>query len=140
MPPMSGKIFLDTNILVYLYSVDEPEKKNTSLSLIELNNPVISTQVLSELANTLSRKFALPYDVVAQAVAEVRDACIVDPVMPDTIAQALALAQKYKYSYYDSLILAAALSAGCETLATEDMQSGQLIEGVLTIRNPFVKQ
>jgi predicted nucleic acid-binding protein len=59
--------------------------------------------------------------------------------LPDTITQALALAQKYKYSYYDSLILAAALSAGCETLATEDMQHGQVVEGLLTIRNPFVK-
>lgn len=137
---MSGKIFLDTNIVVYLYSGDEPEKQAAALSLIEQNNPVISTQVLSELANTLSRKFGLSYDVVAKAVAEVRDACIVVPVMPDTIAQALGLAQVYKYSYYDSLILAAALSAGCETLATEDMQHGQLIEGVLTIRNPFGKQ
>lgn len=53
--------------------------------------------------------------------------------------ESLVLAKKYKYSYYDSLILAAALSTGCETLATEDMQYGQVIEGVLTIRNPFGK-
>ena len=137
---MSGKVFLDTNIVVYLYSGDEPEKRAVALALIERNNPVVSTQVLSELANTLSRKFGLSYDVVAQAVAEVRDACTVSPVMPDTIAQALALAQKYQYSYYDSLILAAALSAGCDTLATEDMQHGQVIEDALTIRNPFVQQ
>jgi predicted nucleic acid-binding protein len=136
---MSGKTFLDTNIVVYLYSGDEPEKRTVALALIEQNNSVVSTQVLSELANTLSRKFNLSFDVVAQAVAEVRDACTVVPVLPDTIFQALALAQKYKYSYYDSLILAAALSAGCETLVTEDMQHGQLIEDVLTIRNPFGK-
>ncbi len=136
---MSGKTFLDTNIVVYLYSGDEPEKRASALALLELSNPVVSTQVLSELANTLSRKFSLSFDVVAQAVAEVSDACNVVPVMPDTIAQALALAQKYRYSYYDSLILAAAMSAGCETLATEDMQQGQTIEGSLTIRNPFEK-
>lgn len=136
---MSGKTFLDTNIVVYLYSSDEPEKRSVALALIEQNNIVVSTQVLSELANTLSRKFGLSFDVAAQAVAEVRDACTVVPVMPDTIVQALALAQKYRYSYYDSLILAAALSAGCETLATEDMQHAQLIEDVLTIRNPFGK-
>ena len=59
--------------------------------------------MLSELANTLSRKFALPFDVVAQAVAEVQEACAVLPVMPETISQALALAKKYQYSYYDSL-------------------------------------
>ena len=137
---MSGKTFLDTNIVVYLYSGDEPEKRAIALALIEQNNSVVSTQVLSELANTLSRKFSLPYDVVAQAVAEVRDACTIVPVMPDTIAQALALAQKYRYSYYDSLILAAALSADCKTLATEDMQHGQIIEGLLTIRNPFIQK
>ena len=124
---------------MYLYSGDEPEKRAAALALIEQNNIVVSTQVLSELANTLSRKFGLSFDVVAQAVAEVRDACTVVPVMPDTITQALTLAQKYKYSYYDSLILAAALSAGCETLVTEDMQHAQLIEDVLTIRNPFGK-
>ena len=135
---MSGKTFLDTNIVVYLYSGDEPEKQSAALALIE-ENPVVSTQVLSELANTLSRKFDLSFDVVAQSVAEVRDACTVIPVMPDTILQALALAQKYRYAYYDSLILAAALLAGCETLATEDMQHGQVIEGTLKIHCPFVK-
>ena len=135
---MSGKTFLDTNIVVYLYSGDEPEKQAAALALIE-ENPVVSTQVLSELANTLSRKFDLSFDVVAQSVAEVRDACTVIPVMPDTILQALALAQKYRYAYYDSLILAAALLAGCETLATEDMQHGQVIEGTLKIHCPFVK-
>ena len=137
---MSGKIFLDTNIVVYLYSGDEPEKQAAAFALIEQNTPVVSTQVLSELANTLSRKFGLHHDVVAQAVAEVRDACTIVPVMPDTIMQALALAKKYQYAYYDSLILAAALSAGCETLATEDMQHGQIIEDVLKIHCPFVKQ
>lgn len=91
---MSGKTFLDTNIVVYLYSGDEPEKRAAALALIEQNNSVVSTQVLSELANILSRKFLLSFDVVAQAVAEVRDACTVIPVMPDTIAQALAMAQK----------------------------------------------
>ena len=135
---MSGKTFLDTNIVVYLYSGDEPEKQAAAFALIE-ENPVVSTQVLSELANTLSRKFDLSFDVVAQSVAEVRDACTVIPVMPDTILQALALAQKYRYAYYDSLILAAALLAGCETLATEDMQHGQVIEGTLKIHCPFVK-
>ena len=135
---MSDNIFLDTNIVVYLYSRDEPEKQAIAQALIERNNPVISTQVLSELANTLSRKFGLTYPVTAQAVMEVRDACSVVPVMPDTITQALAFAQKYQYTYYDSLILATALSAGCDTLATEDMQHGQVIENALTIHNPFI--
>ena len=58
---MSAKVFIDTNVVVYLYSSDEPEKQTAALSLIENNEAIVSTQVLSELANTLSRKFALPY-------------------------------------------------------------------------------
>lgn len=137
---MSGKTFLDTNVVVYLYSADEPEKQAAALALIQQSDPVVSTQVLSELANTLRRKFGLSYDEVAQAVTEVREACTVVPVMPDTIVQALALAKKYQYAYYDSLILASALSARCETLATEDLQHGQVIEDVLKIHCPFVKR
>lgn len=137
---MNGKGFIDTNVVVYLYSNDEPDKRAVALELIEQNNPIISTQVLSELANTLSRKFRLPFDVVARAVTEVQDACTVFPVMPETISQALGLANKYQYSYYDSLILAAALSAGCSMLFSEDMQHGQVIENFLTIHNPFQKQ
>lgn len=136
---MSVKVFLDTNVVVYLYSGDEPEKQTAALSLIENNEAIVSTQVLSELANTLSRKFSLPYEVVAQAVAEVQEGSAVSPVMPETIAQALTLAKKYQYSFYDSQILASALSAGCSTLFTEDMQHGQLIENTMTICNPFRK-
>ena len=136
---MSGKHFLDTNIVVYLYSADEPEKRAAALKLIEQNSPIVSTQVLSELANTLSRKFRLSFDVVAQAVTEIQDSCTVLPVMPETISQALSLANKYQYSYYDSLILASALLAGCDMLFTEDMQHGQVIENSLTICNPFRK-
>ena len=139
MPPTSGKTFLDTNVVVYLYSSDEPDKKAAALAVIEKERPVVSTQVLSELANTLSRKFALPLNVVTRAVEEVRDACTVVTIMPDTILRALALAQHYHFAYYDSLILAAALSTNCDMLATEDMQHGQLIERTLTIRNPFGK-
>jgi predicted nucleic acid-binding protein len=57
---MSDKVFLDTNIVVCLYSGDEPDKRTLALALIERNNPVVSTQVLSELANTLNGKFGVP--------------------------------------------------------------------------------
>jgi len=57
---MTGNIFLGTNIVAYLYSGDEPKKRSVALALIEQNNPVVSTQVLSELANTLNSKFGVP--------------------------------------------------------------------------------
>jgi predicted nucleic acid-binding protein len=135
---MPDKPFLDTNMVVYLYSDDEPEKRNMACALFDNFAPVISTQVLNELANTLRKKFGLECETITEVIAEVRVACFVFTVTAETICQALDLAGKYRYSYYDSLILSAALAAGCTTLITEDMQDGQIIDGKLAIRNPFL--
>jgi predicted nucleic acid-binding protein len=135
---MSDKIFLDTNVVVYLYSNDEPEKKATAMALFEQTSPIISTQVLSELANTLRRKFNLSYEVIGETIQEVQNACVVVPVLPETIVQALIFAKKYQYAYYDSLILASALAADCDTLFTEDLHHEQIVEKALIIRNPFL--
>lgn len=97
-----------------------------------------STQVLSEAANVLRRKFKLDYPNIAAAVAEVCAACHVYVVTSETVAHALTLGERYRHSYFDSLILAAALECGCETLASEDMQNGFVVESSLTIWNPFV--
>lgn len=134
---MSDRIFLDTNVVVYLYSQDEPEKKAAAIVLFEKKTPIISTQVLNELANTLRRKFNLSYEAIVEAITEIQSACIIIPVVPETIIQALYLAKKYQYAYYDSLILASALSADCSLLFTEDLQHKQTIETKLTICNPF---
>lgn len=134
---MPDKIFLDTNIVVYLYSSDEPDKRGAALTLIGEANAVVSAQVLSELANTLRRKFSLDYNVIHEAILEVQAACEVVPVLPETIHLALEIAKRYGYSYYDSLIVAAALNSNCKALATEDLQDGQQIEASLIITNPF---
>jgi predicted nucleic acid-binding protein len=98
----------------------------------------VSTQVLSEMANVLHRKFGVAYPDIAVALQEIRAACAVHQVTAETIALALSLAERYRYAYYDSLILAAALECGCNELASEDMQNGFVIDSRLTIRNPFV--
>jgi predicted nucleic acid-binding protein len=85
----------------------------------------------------LRKKFNLEYSAITKVAMEVRTACSLFTVTAETILKALELAEKYRYSYYDSLILAAALSAGCTALASEDMQDGQVIENSLTIFNPF---
>lgn len=135
---MSDNFFLDTNVLVYLYSNDEPDKKAAAMALFESCIPIISTQVLSELANTLKRKFNLSDEDVIRVIEQVQNACVVIPVVTETITQALTLAKKYQYAYYDSLILASALATHCSVLFTEDLQDGQRIETALTIRNPFM--
>jgi predicted nucleic acid-binding protein len=135
---MSVKAFFDTNVLIYLYSVDEPEKQSKALQRIEATeNRWISPQVLSELSNTLNKKFKLEYSAIAKVLNEILTSFQVITVQPDTIKQALNIAQIYRYSYYDSLIIAAALEQSCTILFSEDMQHEQSIEHHTLILNPF---
>ncbi|MDD5296617.1 MAG: PIN domain-containing protein [Rhodocyclaceae bacterium] len=135
---MRGRLFLDTNVVLYLYSEDEPDKKIVAETLVRgAERAWISTQVLSEMANVLRRKYKLEYPDIAGAVTELRAACDIHVVTAETVALALRLGERYRHSYFDSLILAAALECGCDTLVSEDMQHGQVIESRLTIRNPF---
>jgi predicted nucleic acid-binding protein len=135
---MPGKYFIDSNVIVYLYSTDEPEKQASAASLIGATEEAwVSTQVLSEVANVLRKKFQLEYTDIAAVIAEIHQACRVHLVSPETIAYALRLAARHGHSYYDSLILAAALECGADTVASEDMQDGRCIEDRLTIKNPF---
>ncbi len=135
---MSVNVFFDTNVLVYLYSIDEPEKQQAALKQIAVSeNRWISTQVLSELSNTLRKKFNLEYSVIVNVINEIQESFQVVTVLPSTIEHALHLAQTYRYSYYDSLILAASLEKTCRFLYSEDMQHQQIIDQQLTIVNPF---
>lgn len=137
---MPDKVFLDTNILVYLYSSTEVEKQKIAQMCVDQLSELgwISTQVLNELNNVLYRKFSLPYDVILSVMAEMESYFQIAVVSPSTIRQALLLGERYHYSYFDSLMLASALELGCDVLYSEDMQSGQKIEGQLQIINPFV--
>jgi predicted nucleic acid-binding protein len=135
---MSGKAFFDTNILIYLYSGDEPEKRDRSRVLVAETSGVISLQVINELANVLHRKFHIEYIFIAPVVGEMKDSFLIMDVTIETVRSALALGVKYKYSYFDSLIIASAMEAGCSVIYSEDMQHGQVIEGELTIQNPFI--
>lgn len=135
---MLGSSFIDTNVVLYLYSEDEPEKRAAAAAVVRGGERVwISTQVLSEMANVLRRKFKLDYPDIAAAVAEIGAACNVHVVTSNTVMLALSLGERYRHSYFDSLILAAALECGCDTLASEDMQNGLVVESMLTVRNPF---
>ena len=134
---MNDNCFIDTNILVYCYTDDEPDKYQKALKIANGTNIFISTQVLTELSNTLKRKFKLDWQVVENAICEISSDFNVYINKPATIERACRVADKYQYSFYDSLIIGAALSANCKTLYSEDMQDGQVIENCLTIVNPF---
>ena len=126
--------FLDTNILIYAQGSG---RKSEIARQAILAGGVISVQVLNEFAAVLRRKLRFEWDVIAEAVADVRIA--LDPVRPIDVAihtEALTLARSHGFSFYDSLIVASALDAGCDTLLTEDLQTGRRIAG-LTIVDPF---
>ena len=134
---MPDKVFIDTNVLIYGYSEDEPDKRQRVIDCVRSGEAWISTQVLNETINVLKRKFSLSYSQIRDAVQEVSKGFPIILVSVNTIEMALNLAERYQYSYFDSLILASALEAGCQILYSEDLQDGQRIENQLMIVNPF---
>ena len=135
---MNDNVFLDTNIFVYLYSEDEPEKQSIILDILEQANCVTSTQVLNEFCSVCLRKLKTPVNEVLQSIEEIRDNCELCYIDIEIIKKTLKLNSKYGYSYYDCLILASALLNDCAYLYSEDMQHNQLIEEKLKIINPFL--
>ena len=134
---MKDSIFLDTNIVIYTYSSNEPEKKNKAIEIVKQTKPFISTQVIKELANVLFKKFKIPWNDIDATIDELDYYFSIHINDANSIKKACLIADKYKFSFYDSLIIAAALESGCSTLYSEDMQHGQIIEKTLTIKNPF---
>ena len=134
---MSGNTFIDTNVLVYAYSNDDLLKKAQALVSLQAADAWLSTQVLIEFANVYSRKLKVAWPGVEAALVELADEFRVHQTTAATIARATRLAARYRLSWFDALIVAAALECDCETLYSEDMQHGLMLERTLTIVNPF---
>lgn len=133
---MSDNAFFDTNILVYL--VGQKDDRATKAETLVENGGVISVQVLNELASVARRKLGMSWEEVGDALAAIRVLCPSPiPLTTDTHDAGLRIAAQYGFQSYDALIAAAALAAECTTLYSEDFQDGQVIEGRLTVRNPF---
>jgi predicted nucleic acid-binding protein len=137
MKQMKGRAFIDTNILVYIYST-EKEKQNTILTLFEnLDEIVISQQVIMEFCNVLTKKFKYPFKHIESAILDFERNFEIVELNINLIKEALKISEKYKFSYYDSLIIISALKNNCNILYSEDLQHNQLINRVLKIINPF---
>ena len=134
---MKDRVFIDTNILVYLYSKTEPQKKQIVLKLLSSKNVIISTQVISEFVWVMYRKFGVERENLKIIGNRLLEKLEVVSINPKTVKKALNIFEVYKFSYWDSLIVASALEANCSILYTEDMQDGQIIENRLKIVNPF---
>jgi predicted nucleic acid-binding protein len=131
------RVFLDTNLFIYLYSDSDAFKKEKIFQTINQYERFVSTQVINEFCNVCIRKLKLPLTAIQDAVTEIKDSCNLVIVDDTTVMMALGLHEKYGYSFYDSLILASAVESECQYLFTEDMADGQKIRDVLTIKNIF---
>jgi predicted nucleic acid-binding protein len=133
---MSDKAFFDTNVLVYAVG-QQDTRTETAEALLEAGG-VVSVQVLNELAAVMQRKLRMPWDEISEALSAIRVLCPAPVALTlDTHDAAVQLARQHGWHIYDALIVAAALEAGCATLWSEDLQAGRVVEGRLTIRNPF---
>ena len=139
MKHMNDKVFLDTNVVIYSYSEDEPKKQEIANDILEQynNQIIISNQVINELSNTLFRKFKLDANEVREVILELNDNFPIVNFNLQTQLKGIELKGKYKLQFYDSMILATALENGCNIIFSEDMQHNQVIENRLTIINPF---
>lgn len=137
MKPTKDKCFVDSNVCLYLLDNDE-NKKEIAKAVLKAN-PIISTQVINENVNILFKKYKQlsNIEVVAHTKFLINNCTLI--IMDEaTISTALFLKEKYQLQWYDSLIVAAALQATCTILYTEDMHHGLIIEGTLSIINPFM--
>jgi predicted nucleic acid-binding protein len=143
---MPGKCFFDTNVLVYSLAgsgtgaAGEDDPRGARAEELLASGGVLSVQILNEFTAVARRKLLMSWTEVAEAV----DAFLVlcpDPlsITIETHSAARVIAEKHGYNIYDALVVAAALESGCSTLYSEDFQDGQVIEGRLTVRNPFGK-
>lgn len=138
---MSGD-FLDSNVFVYLFDETDERKRGTAERIVESglqnNSARISFQVVQETLNVLTRKLATPMTAEGAKIFMEEVLSPLWRVSPSSALyhRTLDIQARYRYGFYDSLIIAAALDAGCNRLYTEDLQSGQQIEG-LRVKNPF---
>jgi predicted nucleic acid-binding protein len=137
----AGKVFLDSNILIYALVSRQGASIDRRAAVAEQKlseGGSISVQVLNEFCDVLSRKFGLSWMAIDERLEVIATFC--GPAIPltaETQKSAVGISVRYGFRIYDSMILAAAAEGGCGTVYTEDMQQGQVIQGV-RIENPFV--
>jgi predicted nucleic acid-binding protein len=129
------KAFLDSNIVVYAF-IDDPRSAVAEALLAKGGD--LSIQVLNEFTSVARRKLGFDWSQIEEALKAIGTlARAIHPLDLETHSEALALARRYGFSFYDALIVSSALRARCEILYSEDMQDGLAIEGGLRIVNPF---
>lgn len=140
---MSAKCFIDTNVFIYQLEARDEHKLATAERIIrqgiDTGNACVSFQVVQECLNTVLRKAEIPLntDQTRTYLETVLSPLFQVSASIRLYQRGLDIQSRYRYGFYDALIIAAAIDAGCTRLYSEDMQNGQQIEG-LTIENPFL--
>jgi predicted nucleic acid-binding protein len=127
--------FFDTNVLIYL-TLEDDAKAERAERLIA-GGGTISVQVLNEIVNVARRKRQLPWSQIRDVIATLQTLLSVEPLTIDAHLLGLRVADRYQLATYDAMIVASALLAECDTLWSEDMQDGLVVDEQLVIRNPF---
>ncbi len=138
---MSDKVFLDANILVYAHDKDAGEKHSIAVEIVkdlwEKRTGVLSNQVLQEFYVSVTKKILKPIaKSEAREIIRTYICWSISELTPMSIIRATEIEEKHRISFWDALVIVAAYEAKCERILTEDLNSGQIIEGVL-IENPF---
>jgi predicted nucleic acid-binding protein len=131
---MSGSAF-DTNVVLYIAGSDSA--KAARAEQLARRGGIISVQVLNESTSVLRRKRDMPWPGLRVFLDELQTMLEVRPLTLEIHQSGLSLAERYGFSIYDSFIVASALTTGCDTLWSEDMQDGMLVDDRLRIANPF---
>ena len=132
---MSDRAFVDTNVLLYLVSSNE-RKAHRAEQILE-GSPLISVQVLNEIANVARRKMRLTWEETHRLLSLIKSICPQTPLTVEIHEKGLAISERHNLSVYDSMILASAQLALCSVVYSEDMQDGMVIDKTLRIVDPF---
>jgi predicted nucleic acid-binding protein len=127
--------FFDTSVLLYLLSGDTAKADRVETLL--LTRGVVSVQVLNEFAVVALRKLKMPLNEIREILETIRAVCAVEPITVETHDRGLAVLERYRFSLYDSMLVATALIAGAKIIYSEDLQHGQVIDDQLRVTNPF---
>ena len=133
---MKDNCFIDTNIFLYAFS-DKDLTKQLIAKEIVLQSFKISTQVINESCSNFIKKLSFDENMIKAFIDSAYDRYEIINFSKTVFLTGAMTRSKYKYSYYDSLIIATALESKCNILYSEDMHHGQIIENNLKIINPF---
>lgn len=131
----AGEAFFDTSVLLYLFSADAA--KADTIEKLLAKRGVISVQVLSEYTSVCRRKLGMPWNELREALDSIRGLCRVEALTEQTHNVAFEVAARYDLSWYDAMIVGAALLAECSVLYSEDMHHGLRVQRALKVVNPF---